>query len=56
MDIGPTAEFREAWRRVYGTECSPVNVITAIRSGDPRWLEVERVNAEIIMQAKKELR
>jgi hypothetical protein len=36
MDISPTPEFQEAFRRVTGLECTPGNVIPLMRSDDSK--------------------
>jgi hypothetical protein len=41
MNIEPSPEFQQAFREVFGVECTPGNLILAIRSNDPRLDAVE---------------
>ncbi len=48
MDIGPTREFKEAFRRVTGIECTPRNFIFILRHEPDTFRLVEKEHARII--------
>ena len=53
MNIAPTPEFQQAFKRVTGLECSPENVIVTLREFPDLFQEVREMHADIVMLARQ---
>ena len=53
MNITPTPEFQRAFKFVTGLECSPENLVTAIRENPDLFQQVREMHADIVMLARQ---